>query len=102
MNKIDRPGAAYVRVLTAISEHLTQSVVPMVSVHDLGTRNAYAKPSGATDLGFADILADVLAAHDDELLGAYVDDETAVLVSTSFWCIRCSSARRSRVPAWTR
>ncbi len=78
VNKIDRPGAAYVRVLTAISEHLTQSVVPMVSVHDLGTRNAYAKPSGATDLGFADILADVLAAHDDELLGAYVDDETAV------------------------
>ncbi len=78
VNKIDRAGAAYDPVLTAISEHLTQSVVPMVSVHDLGTRNADVWPYGATDRGFVDRLLDVLAAHDDELLGAYVDDEAAV------------------------
>ena len=77
VNKIDRAGAADDRVLAAVSEQLTHSAVPMGLVHNLGTRGADVKPYGATDVGFADMLAEVLAARDDELLGAYVN-ETAV------------------------
>jgi ribosomal protection tetracycline resistance protein len=78
VNKIDRRGAGYDRVLQAICERLMPAIVAMGSVRDLGTRAAGFTPSGAADAAFAARLADVLAAHDDALLAAYVDDETKV------------------------
>jgi ribosomal protection tetracycline resistance protein len=59
VNKTDRRGANCERVLRAISERLTPAIVPAEGA------------SRAT-------LASVLAEHDDALLAAYVDDETAV------------------------
>jgi ribosomal protection tetracycline resistance protein len=71
VNKIDRPGADDERVLNAISERLTAAIVPMGSVRAIGTRVASFLPS-------ADRLAELLAERDEELMAAYVDDESAL------------------------
>ncbi len=78
VNKIDRSGAGYDRVLQEISDKLARSIVPMGSAHDLGTRTPGFTPFDGSDTGFSDRMADLLANHDDRLLAAYVDDEKAV------------------------
>ena len=71
VNKIDRRGAGYERLLADIAERLTPAIIPMGSVSGLGTREATFTPSGSW-------LAEVLAEHDDEILAAYLDDKTAI------------------------
>ena len=71
VNKIDRGGADAERVLQAISERLTPAIVPMGSVHDLGTRAAGFTPWGEGDAAFAAALAE----HDDALLAAFVNGD---------------------------
>ena len=78
VNKIDRGGAQYERVLQGISERLTPAIIPMGSARDLGTRAAAFTPYGAPDVAFKAALADALAENDDAILRAYVDDETSV------------------------
>jgi ribosomal protection tetracycline resistance protein len=75
LNKIDRLGADDERVLAAVSERLTPSVVPMGSSQALGTRAATFVPFGADDSGFHSRLAEALAEQDDGILAAYVGDE---------------------------
>jgi ribosomal protection tetracycline resistance protein len=58
VNKTDRRGAEPERVVEGIAERLTPSIVPMGA-----TRSA---------------LAEVLAANDDALMAAYVDDEASL------------------------
>src|SRR4051794_23150864 len=71
VNKIDRAGAGYERVLDAISKRLTSAIVPMGFVRDLGTRDARFTPFESGAVAFAEALAD----HDDSLLSAYVDGD---------------------------
>ena len=78
VNKVDRAGAQYERVLQSISEKLAPAVVAMGSVSDLGTRGALCKPYAGADTVFTSRLVDLLADHDAALLAAYVDDETTV------------------------
>jgi len=78
VNKIDRGGAHDERVLQSISEKLTPAMIPMGTTGELGTRSALYTPYGAADADFAARLVDLLANHDDALIAAYVDDETAV------------------------
>jgi ribosomal protection tetracycline resistance protein len=78
VNKIDRGGAGYGRVLRGIAEGLTPAIVALGSARGLGTRGAGFIPFGAGDDAFAARLADVLTARNDRLLAAYVDDETEV------------------------
>ena len=78
VNKIDRGGAQYERVLQDIAEKLTPAIIPMGSARDLGTRNPGFTPYGAADAAFAARLADLLADHDHALLAAYVDAEATV------------------------
>jgi small GTP-binding protein len=78
VNKIDRAGAGYERVLRSISEKLDQAVIPMGSASGLGTRDARSTPYGAADVEFTSRLVELLADHDDALLAAYLADETAV------------------------
>ncbi|MEJ3743452.1 translation factor GTPase family protein [Actinomycetes bacterium KLBMP 9797] len=72
VNKIDRRGAGYDRVLRAIAEKLTPATVPMGTVRGLGTREA-----GYADGVPADRLVEVLAEHDDAVLAGYVADAPA-------------------------
>jgi ribosomal protection tetracycline resistance protein len=81
VNKIDRGGARHERVLQGLAEKLTPAIIPMGSTGGLGTRGASFAPYGAGDAAFTRGLVDLLAEHDDALLAAYVDDETAVSYS---------------------
>ncbi len=75
VNKIDRAGAGYERVLEAISERLTPAIVAMGSVDGLGTRAARVTPWGAGDAALRARLTEVLAEQDDSILAAFVEDD---------------------------
>ncbi|MFC8131779.1 GTP-binding protein [Streptomyces sp. NPDC057302] len=75
VNKIDRRGARHEELLRAVAERLVPDIVPMGTVRGLGGRDGSYVPFGAGDPAFTGRLVDVLAAHDDALLCAYVDDE---------------------------
>ena len=68
VNKIDRTGAGYERILHGIAARLTPQIVPMGSVRELGTRVATFSPSDAA-------VPEAVAANDDALLAAYLDGE---------------------------
>ena len=78
VNKIDRRGAEYDRVLEAISRRLTPAILPMGTVDRLGTPDAAFTPWGGDDAGFRTRLTEVLTGLNDALLTAYVEDETTV------------------------
>jgi ribosomal protection tetracycline resistance protein len=69
VNKIDRAGADPEGVLRSIAEKLTPAVVEMGSVSAAGSRAA----SFVADGPAAAQLAELLTAHDDALLAAYLD-----------------------------
>jgi ribosomal protection tetracycline resistance protein len=76
VNKIDRRGAGYGRVLDDIAKRLTPAVIAMGSVTGLGQREAefIQDPGGRADPASASRLAEALAEHDDVVLAAYLDD----------------------------
>ena len=74
VNKIDRSGAQVEGALHGIAEKLTPAILPMVAVHDLGTRCAGVTPHDASDIAYTATLTALLAEHDDKLLAAYVDE----------------------------
>ena len=76
VNKIDRGGADGERTLRAVADRLTSSVVAMETVDAVGSRVASSTPIGIENEAFRARLAEVLAERDDELLTAYVEDET--------------------------
>ena len=78
VNKIDRGGARYERVLRSIAEKLAPAIVPMGSARGLGTRSPRFLPFGSSDVAFTTTLAASLADHDEAILTAYVDDESRV------------------------
>ncbi|MCG5220752.1 elongation factor G [Streptosporangium sp. KLBMP 9127] len=78
VNKIDRSGAGYGHVLRSITGKLAAPSIAMGSADGLGTRAARSVPYDAADAGFTSRLLGLLADHDDALLAAYVDDETAL------------------------
>src|ERR687886_273437 len=57
VNKIDRGGAQYARVLQSIAERLTPAIIPMGSTHELGTRTAHFEPYSAAEADFTSQLA---------------------------------------------
>ena len=78
VNKIDRPGASDERVLQAISERLTTETVAMGTARELGTRAAYFTLYGGEDHHFRARLAELLAERDDEMLAAFVEDDSGI------------------------
>ncbi len=78
VNKIDRRGAGYERPLNDIAERLTPAVVAMGSVSEPGTREAAFLPFDGSARAFRSRLAEMLADHDDAVLGAYVDLDGAM------------------------
>ena len=75
VNKIDRRGAGYERLLGDIAGRLTPLIIPMGSVSGLGTREAAFRPAGGDDPAHRSRLAEVLADHDDAALAAYLDEK---------------------------
>jgi ribosomal protection tetracycline resistance protein len=79
VNKIDRSGASDRRVLDVIARRLTPAIMPMGSVHGLGTRDAGFAPATRDDPAFSAALTELLAERDEGILAAYVQDADAVL-----------------------
>ncbi len=74
VNKADRLGASYGRVLHEITARLTPAVIAMGTSRDQGTRVADFTAYGPDDREFRAGLAEMLAEHDDGLLTAVVED----------------------------
>ncbi|MFI7279429.1 GTP-binding protein [Micromonospora chersina] len=77
VNKVDRAGADPDRVLRQIADRLTPDVVALGRVDAAGTPAARWIPHPPGDPGHRARLVDLLSAHDDALLAAYVADERA-------------------------
>ena len=75
VNKIDRRGAGYDRLLRDITERLTPAVVAMGGVRDLGTRAAEATSWDGADAPFTARLTEMLAEHNEAIMAAYVGGE---------------------------
>jgi ribosomal protection tetracycline resistance protein len=78
VNKIDRLGAQYETLLASIAELLTPHILPMGDVRAPGTASADFAPFDAREDAFRATLLDRLTALDDDLLAAYVADESGV------------------------
>jgi ribosomal protection tetracycline resistance protein len=81
VNKIDREGAEYDRVLRDIADKLSPAIIPMGSTTELGTRGAHFTPFTAADATFTASLAPRLAENDDALMASYIEDETSITYS---------------------
>jgi ribosomal protection tetracycline resistance protein len=75
VNKVDRAGADPERVVDALRRRLSPSVVAMQRVRDPGTRSASVETFTEDGEGHRTALTEVLAEHDEAILGAFVRDE---------------------------
>jgi ribosomal protection tetracycline resistance protein len=78
VNKIDRRGAGYERLLADIAGRLTPAIISMGSVTGLGQRGAAFIPDDEADPAAMSRLAEVLADRDDTVLRAYLDGKAAL------------------------
>jgi ribosomal protection tetracycline resistance protein len=78
VNKIDRAGADPERVLEAMARRLARGVVPMGTVRGAGSREATFAPHTSETPAHRAALTEVLAEHDEAILGAYVRDDAAL------------------------
>jgi ribosomal protection tetracycline resistance protein len=75
VNKIDRRGADYARVLAEIRERLRSVAVAVTAARGEGSRAATVTPHADGDADFTSRLVETLAEHDESLLREYLDDE---------------------------
>ena len=73
VNKADRRGAGYGRLLRDIAQRLTPAIIPMGSLRGTGTPGCRFMPYAPHDAGHLATLAEVLAEHSAPILAAYVD-----------------------------
>ena len=78
VNKIDRHGAGYDRLLRDIAERLTPATIAMGRVHGLGTPAACVTSWDGADAGVLARLAEVLAEQSEPIMAAYVQDEPRI------------------------
>ncbi len=81
VNKIDRAGADPQRVVEAMTRRLSPAIIPMENVRDAGGRAATVATFDIADEAQTRALAEVLAEHDEAILGAYLGQETALPAS---------------------
>jgi ribosomal protection tetracycline resistance protein len=78
VNKIDRAGADPDRVLGELARRLSPSLVPMGTVRDAGRPEASVAPFEDDDTAHRAALTEVLAEHDEAILGQFVGDDAAL------------------------
>ncbi|MFC0033036.1 GTP-binding protein [Micromonospora chaiyaphumensis] len=96
VNKVDRAGADPDAVLRQLADRLTPDVVALGRVDAAGTPGATWIPHPPGDPGHHARLVDLLSAHDDALLAAYVADERAV-TPMRLRTVLAAQAARARV-----
>jgi ribosomal protection tetracycline resistance protein len=78
VNKIDRSGAQSDEIVESIKEKLTENVVPLYSVENIGTKQAFIVENSFDrdrDQDFLEACLELVSLHDDHLLEAYVNGE---------------------------
>ena len=75
VNKIDREGAREATLLQEAAQTLGLTIVAMGSTRALGTKDADFEPWAADDSVHRSMLVETLAAHDEQILSDYVEDE---------------------------
>lgn len=75
INKIDRSGAQSDALVARIREKLAEPVIPLYRVEHIGTRQAAIARNQFCDPAFLRACVEQLALGDEQLLGAYVNDE---------------------------
>jgi ribosomal protection tetracycline resistance protein len=78
VNKIDRRGADFPRVVTEIADRLTRASIAMGSVTGAGARGASFTPYADGASAFASSLIDVLCDNDEALLRSYLEEEQSI------------------------
>ncbi|HEX6337566.1 MAG TPA: translation factor GTPase family protein [Jiangellaceae bacterium] len=78
VNKIDRSGADFDRTLDDIAAKLTPLAIAMGTAAGVGTPVATFSTTAMSEPRLRDRLVEKLAEHDDSLLAAYVEDESAI------------------------
>jgi ribosomal protection tetracycline resistance protein len=71
VNKTDRGGAGYQRLLADIAQRLAPAIVPMGRVRGIGTRESAFMPYASGDADYSARLTEVLAEHSERALAAY-------------------------------
>jgi ribosomal protection tetracycline resistance protein len=78
VNKLDRAGADPDRVVAAMARRLAPGLVPMGGVGNAGSPQATFEPYAADDAPHRAALTEVLAEHDEAILGAFVRNEASL------------------------
>ncbi|GAA3540450.1 translation factor GTPase family protein [Kribbella ginsengisoli] len=78
VNKLDRRGARAPELLKSIGERLSAGVIAMGAATGLGSPGAGFTQYGQADPDFLQMLIEVLAVNDDQLLTAFVENEHAL------------------------
>ncbi|CAA9567868.1 MAG: Ribosome protection-type tetracycline resistance related proteins, partial [uncultured Thermomicrobiales bacterium] len=74
VNKVDRTGARSDDLVAEIAHGLDLCPLVMSTVSGIGTRSAMVQQRGVSEPAFADHVLDVLAEHNDDLIGRYLAD----------------------------
>jgi ribosomal protection tetracycline resistance protein len=97
VNKIDRPGAGYDRLLRQISERLTPAVAAMGTVRRIGTPGAACTAWQEAGRDVQESLIAALAERSDSLLAEYVRGDPAAVSRQRLRRELTAQSRRGRV-----
>lgn len=78
VNKLDRRGAQAPELMASIAERLSADVIAMGAATSLGNASAGFTAYGRDDSDFAQMLIELLAVHDEQLLTMFVENEQAL------------------------
>jgi ribosomal protection tetracycline resistance protein len=76
INKIDRSGAQADELVRRIREKLTGQIIPLYRAENIGTKHASVAANHLHDPAFLQACIEQLALNDEQLLAAYVNEET--------------------------
>ncbi len=76
INKIDRGGAQDEELLSRVREKLSEHILPLYRVEDIGTKQVSVVQNSLHNPAFLQMCLEQLTLFDEELLAAYVECET--------------------------
>jgi ribosomal protection tetracycline resistance protein len=76
INKIDRSGAQADELIKRVQEKLTEHIIPLYRIENIGTKHASVAENRLQDPTFLQACIEQLALGDEQLLAAYVEGET--------------------------
>jgi len=76
INKIDRSGAQADELIKRVKEKLTEHIIPLYRIENIGTKHASVAENRLQDPTFLQACVEQLALFDEQLLAAYVEGET--------------------------